>query len=80
MAYLSENISMKTMLGNTQNIESSTNNRIYEAINSLVEEINRSNFISIDMGGLNIEGNITKDVLPDIERMLKKQKEEIIIL
>lgn len=34
--------------------------------------------ISIDMGGITVQGNVDKDVLPDLDRMFKKQQDEII--
>lgn len=77
MSYLSRNIGIEKILEDAQKIELSNNNQIYEVINSLAKEMNRSKSISIDMGGINIEGNVTKEVLPDIERMLKRQKDEI---
>lgn len=34
--------------------------------------------VSIDMGGITIEGNVDKDVLADLDAMFKRQQEEII--
>ncbi len=34
--------------------------------------------ISIDMGGITVQGNVDKDVLPDLDRMFKKQQDDII--
>lgn len=34
--------------------------------------------LSIDMGGINITGNVDRDVLEDINKMLKKQQEDIL--
>ena len=37
-----------------------------------------SRSVSIDMGGINIEGNVDKNVLSDLDKMFKKQQNEIL--
>lgn len=88
MAYLPEGTRVTTALASTQKMESSikrevnnqvlnSNDRIYDAINSLAREMSKNKSISIDMGGLTVQGNVVEDTLNDIERMFRKQKEDI---
>lgn len=89
MAYLPESTRVTTALASTQKMESSikreinnqmlsSNDRVYNAINLLTKEMNKNKSIAVDMGGITIHGDVNKDALSDLDKMFKKQKEEII--
>ncbi|MDI9215995.1 phage tail tape measure protein [Clostridium tertium] len=81
MAYLPEKTKVTTALASTQKMESSikrevnnqilnSNYRVYDAIKLLTKEMNENKSVSISMGGITVQGNVSKDTLPEIEKAL----------
>lgn len=81
MAYIPEGSKISTHLNSTMQMKSEIRSEVNRVMSSLDLEKNKNKkptVINVEMGGLNIQGNVTEDILPTVEKMMKKQRDKII--
>ena len=83
MAYLPKNTKVTTALASTEKMRMAVNEEVNKRLNNnnvlldAMKKLSDSQPITVNMGGLTVQGNLVEDTMHDLERMLKKQKEEI---